>query len=397
MKLKIPTKFQYRQKDSHQVIFENDRQGKICIKVYDQDVIRVTHWSNYSLSQDRILPDGLNPQLQENMASPSPEITVSEATLQIKTDRMVVTASFGNFFTLEWKRKDEQSCFLKDHPVRGYEYDLEQGVTHKTVNHSSLVYYGLGEKASPLYLNERRFRLACSDPMGYNAERTDPLYKHIPFFMVMDKSSKKAYGMFYNTYCLGSFDFGCEIDALHGSFSTFTSESDVLDYFVLMGPTPKAVVQGFAKVVGYPALVPKYALGYLASAMGYAEIDGAQSKIENFPNECKKHGIPCDALHLSSGYTVDPVTGDRNVFTWNHERFPEPESMLKLLNQSGIKVMANVKPWLLKQHPDYPEIEKKRGFLSEDNVFSSELELQNTCREYFMEFWSRKVEIWLVF
>jgi alpha-glucosidase len=76
-------------------------------------------------------------------------------------------------------------------------------------------------------------------------------------------------------------------------------------------------MEHFSLIVGRPALIPKYGYGYLASAMGYAEAENAQELLEAFPEKLKMHSIPCDVLHLSSGYTVDSRTKQRNVFTWN--------------------------------------------------------------------------------
>jgi alpha-glucosidase len=97
--------------------------------------------------------------------------------------------------------------------------------------------------------------------------------------------------------------------------------------------------------------------------MGYAEADNAQELIEKFVDDCNYHNIPCDLLHLSSGYTVDAQTGDRNVFTWNHNRFPNPSKMFEKLRENGIKTVANVKPWLLTQHPNYKELADRKGFV----------------------------------
>lgn len=85
-------------------------------------------------------------------------------------------------------------------------------------------------------------------------------------------------------------------------------------------------------MIGTPALVPKYALGYLASSMGYAESENAQQLLESFPKLCRKWDIPCDLIHLSSGYTVDPVTGARNVFTWNYSRQEMDKAVSSSLN-----------------------------------------------------------------
>lgn len=60
---------------------------------------------------------------------------------------------------------------------------------------------------------------------------------------------------------------------------------------------------------------------------------------------------------------VDPKTGARNVFTWNNDRFPDPKRMFETLYKAGIKTVANVKPWLLSQHPNYGLVKSERGFV----------------------------------
>lgn len=42
---------------------------------------------------------------------------------------------------------------------------------------------------------------APKDSLGYDAESTSPLYKHIPFYIRLNKNTKKAIGYFYdNSY-----------------------------------------------------------------------------------------------------------------------------------------------------------------------------------------------------
>lgn len=60
---------------------------------------------------------------------------------------------------------------------------------------------------------------------------------------------------------------------------------------------------------------------------------------------------------------VDSENGARNIFTWNLKRFNDPKSMFKTLRESGIKTVANVKPWLLMCHPDYGKMKQGRGYI----------------------------------
>ena len=60
----------------------------------------------------------------------------------------------------------------------------------------------------------RRFRLTNLDPMGYDASADDPLYKAIPYVLVVDAEGA-AHGVFYDTTADPVFDFGHEHDNYH--------------------------------------------------------------------------------------------------------------------------------------------------------------------------------------
>lgn len=49
-------------------------------------------------------------------------------------------------------------------------------------------------------------------------------------------------------------------------------------------------------------------------------------------------------LQLSSGYTADPKTGNRYVFTMNTQRYPDFKGMVAHFHKAGIKVVPNIKP-----------------------------------------------------
>ncbi|KAJ3027461.1 UNVERIFIED_CONTAM: hypothetical protein HDU68_003758 [Siphonaria sp. JEL0065] len=266
---------------------------------------------------------------------------------------------------------DPQTPFLEDLAHRAYPLLKENGARHFIRRRDCDRHFGLGERASPLCLNGRRFRLETMDALGYNPELTDPLYKLIPFHISLDTRSRIAHGIFYDSFAEGFADFGQEIDAFWGPYRSHTLFGGCgLDMYIFYGPTIQQVIEGYTNLVGRPAMPPKYALGYLASAMGYAESENAQELIAALPQLCRKWDIPCDLLHLSSGYTVDPATGARNVFTWNKTRFPDHEKLFKDLRKEGIRVSANVKPWLLSQHPNYQQVYKADGFIknSETNL-----------------------------
>ncbi|KAI7859425.1 glycosyl hydrolases family 31-domain-containing protein [Circinella umbellata] len=170
-----------------------------------------------------------------------------------------------------------------------------------------------------------------------------------------------------------------------GPYTSYHAESGPLDYVMIHGPSISSIVRSFGIITGSTQhLPPRYSFGYLASSMGYAESDNAQTKIEQFAKQCRKHDIPCDGMHLSSGYTVVD-NGDRCVFTWNKKRFPRPEKMAARLNAAGIHIFANVKPWLLqKSHPDFEKLKQERGLVWDDENDKPSTVLQWRAGRYTM-------------
>ncbi|PWU21278.1 MAG: hypothetical protein C5B49_02910 [Bdellovibrio sp.] len=57
-------------------------------------------------------------------------------------------------------------------------------------------FFGLGEKTGPLDKRGMKFEMCNVDAMGYDAERTDPLYKHFPFYIC--RSQNVSIGVFYD-------------------------------------------------------------------------------------------------------------------------------------------------------------------------------------------------------
>ena len=64
----------------------------------------------------------------------------------------------------------------------------------------------------------------------------------------------------------------------------------------------------------------------------------------------QKQSLP-PAPQLSSGYTS--IGSKRYVFHWNEQKFPSPCALARTFRERGLRLAANVKPCLLKDHPQY--------------------------------------------
>jgi alpha-glucosidase len=95
--------------------------------------------------------------------------------------------------------------------------------------------------------------------------------------------------------------------------------------------------------------------------MGLADSPNAQEKLDAFIDECQSHQVPISAFHYGSGYSSRGK--GRYVFTWNHSKFPDPRTLNAKFHAAGMKLVANLKPCLLTDHPAYAELAAQRAFI----------------------------------
>jgi len=265
-------------------------------------------------------------------------------------------------FGLEWSTPDG-ARFAADRGTHAYECSRKTGaLRHYMTRRTSDRYFGLGDKTGPLDKHGRRLRTVALDALGYDAETSDPLYKHWPYVIVRD-SSGVAYGLFYDTLSSATFDLGCEHDNYHGLYRYGEIEAGDLDYYLFVGPGIRDVVSKFAELTGRMAFGPRWSLGYANTAMALTDAEDAQARLSNFVDRVVEHDIPISAFHFGSGYSS--IGPRRYVFTWNQDKFPNPRELVEKFRGRGIRLVANIKPCLLDDHPDYTDAEKRGALIAD--------------------------------
>lgn len=290
-----------------------------------------------------------------------PSFALAEAggVLTVQTARLKLKLRLAGGFC-SWSVRDGEDwrSMLRDRPTQAYDFGWWDGKPrHYPRREPGEVYWGLGERSGALDRAGRRFRLTNLDAMGYSARTTDPLYKHIPFYVTARPAdgpkAGAAIGLFYDTLSDCEFDFGQELDNYHGAYRGFCAEHGDLDYYVLAGPELERIVRRFTWLTGVPALMPRWGLGYSGSTMSYTEAPDAQARMAGFLEGCAAHDILCDSFHLSSGYTS--IGAKRYVFHWNTDKFPDPAGFARSYADRGVRLCANIKPALLRDHPRFGE------------------------------------------
>lgn len=240
-------------------------------------------------------------------------------------------------------------------------------------------YFGLGDKTGPIDLAGRRLRTRALDALGYDAKTGDPLYKHWPFFL--DHRHGNACGLYYDTLAECTFDFGAEHDNYHGRYRATEVADGDLDLYVFAGPDLRGALARFVAAIGGTALPPRWTLGYANTAMGLADAPDAQQRIRDFLGHAERDGFPLSSFHFGSGYTSRGK--QRYVFTWNHDKFPEPRKLLAAFHAAGVRTVANLKPCLLNDHPAYAQLAADGAFVRDD---------EGPCLEQFWDGWGAHLD-----
>lgn len=269
--------------------------------------------------------------------------------------------------------------FMQDNLGRSYHYS-------KMGDHN--FFYGFGEKSGELNKFKRRMRMHNTDSLGWNAAKSDPLYKMIPFYINLDSTLNTATGMFYNNSYDSVFDMDSEHSNYWKRFSYFECDGGDVDLFFIGGPTVKDVVEHYTDLTGKSALAPLASFGYMGSTMYYTELDNnADQAILDFVDTCKKNGIPCDGFFLSSGYTSGE-DGKRYVFNWNKKRFPDPDQFIEELKKRGVLLAPNIKPGMLLTHPFMKDFEAGNAFVKTPDKQGYEVDQYWGGDAHFIDFTS---------
>lgn len=187
-------------------------------------------------------------------------------------------------------------------------------------------YFGLGDRTGPLDRRNEAFSLWNTDAAVYQ-ESTDPLYKSIPFFLI-DRAGVSS-GIFLDDTWRTSFDFG---KALPGIYS-FGAVNGLLNYYILYGPAPRQVVEGYAWLTGTPPLPPLWALGYQQSRYSYVP----QARVLQVAARLRADHIPADAIYLDIGYQ------DKNrPFTVDKKLFPDFPGMVAQIHKENFHLITIV-------------------------------------------------------
>jgi alpha-glucosidase len=296
---------------------------------------------------------------RSGFSRPGAQVMREAGQVTLRTTGLAVTVR-EDPLTLSW-RDGLGHALSGDRMTSSYFADRRTGaLRHYLGRDRAERYYGLGDKTGALDLHGRRLRTLGLDSLGYDPQYGDPLYKHWPFVLTRAPGGQ-WWGIYYDTLSTCTFDLGCEHDNYHDLFRYVEIDDGDLDYYLMAGATPGDVIAQFVRMIGGTHLPPRWSLGYAQTAMGLADAPDAQQQLAAFITRIEAEGIPCSAFHYGSGYSSRGKR--RYVFTWNADKFPDPKALNARFRNAGMRLVANIKPCLLDDHPAYETMRAQGGFV----------------------------------
>jgi alpha-D-xyloside xylohydrolase len=148
-------------------------------------------------------------------------------------------------------------------------------------------------------------------------------YKQVPWYW-----SSRGYGLFVHTTQPLAYRVG---DLEHSALSVVVEDTAELDLFVVAARTAREAIPRYTALTGAPAVPPRWSLGLWMSRITYS----SQEEVERVAAELREHRIPCDVLHIDTGWFAKDYTCD---LTFSPTRFPDPAGMCARLAEQGFKV-----------------------------------------------------------
>jgi alpha-glucosidase len=324
------------------------------VDVIRDDVIRL------KISRNRRFDEAPTFAVSADLAALAPEFAFEEngGFARVSTAAMSVTVHKSPF-RIESHRADGSVI------LSGWQDDNSRGWDYATLNDEFVVrrkcrredaFFGLGEKTGRFNRRGCGYTLWNTDVLSPGVSgsysdgsdgssavdptstKFDPYYISIPFFYHMPDHSAEVAGFFLDNGYRGRFEFvSPEEYLIHFVGGQYTE-------YLFAGPSMREILSAYTWLTGRMSPPPLWALGY-HQCRWFAY---TQPKVVELAGKLREKELPCDVIWLD----IDHMDGYR-VFTWDRDRFPDPEGMLAGLGDEGFRVVTIVDPGV-KFEPGYP-------------------------------------------
>jgi len=360
-----------------------DLEGKVCEK-YDIDFQTLDFQAKFETDTRlhiHIQPTDIE-NYPHNTDMPHAAYPFEVENEQLKNLQYSYELTEGEGFKLKVKRNDGSVVF------DGVDFIFERQYLKisKNIRADSSI-YGFGEVFAPYKRNSQSTKHAL-----WNADNATPigqnLYGSHPFYIEIIDG--KAYGFFLKN------SHGMEF-TINNNIMTIEVIGGNFDMYFFMGPTMEDVTKQYYKVIGAPALLPYWTLGWHQCRYGYPDIWAVEDVVSNY----KKNNIPLDTMWIDIDYM------DRNRdFTYHKDNYPvsEVQNFVKTLKTNHQYYINMIDPAIAidNTYPSFARGIEKDIFIKDrdGNLFEGEVWPEGTNTAFpdwhhpnILEYWKNEIKL----
>lgn len=165
--------------------------------------------------------------------------------------------------------------------------------------------------------------------------------------------STKGFGLMWDNYSASKF-YGSQSN--NTSFEYVSESGKMVDYYFFYGPEFDRIIHLYRVATGQAPMFPKWSFGLFQSQDRYK----TQDEIIQVKNTYRENHIPVDVI-VQDWYWWSPLPIGSHVM--NHERYPDPKSMIDELHRSNVHAMISIWPVFGSGTRDFDDL-KGKGFLT---------------------------------
>lgn len=324
--------------------------GSKLIRSFDGETLIVEPWGENAFrvraqqmgcseNRDFALTEAHEAKAQIHIDGTSATLTNGKLTCEALSSGKLIFKNQKEDILLEEFARDRRDIFSKDCSaleIQGREFKAHLGgdyqVTARFVSEPSERLYGMGQYQQP-FLDMK----GCKLELAHRNSQAS-----VPFAV-----SSLGYGFLWNNPAIGEVSFGKNITEWRAH------STKGLDYWITAGDEPAEIVRQYTAVTGRPPMMPEYGLGFWQCKLRYR----TQEELLAVAREYKRRSLPLDVIVIDFFHW--PYQGEWR-FDLNY--FPNPEAMIRELDDMGIKLMVSIWPTVDKQCENYEEM-RQRGLL----------------------------------
>ncbi|KFP46261.1 Maltase-glucoamylase, intestinal, partial [Cathartes aura] len=208
--------------------------------------------------------------------------------------------------------------------------------------------YGFGETEHTMFRRNMSWHtwgmFTRDQPPAYKLNS----YGYQPFYMALEEGGNAHGVLLLNSNAM-------DVTFQPTPALTYRTTGGILDFYVVLGPTPELVVQEYTALIGRPVMPPYWSLGFQLCRYGYRN----DSEIAQLVEGMKAAGIPYDVQYADIDYMERQL--DFTIGT----RFAGLPALINRIKEEGMRFIIILDPAISGNETNYPTF--SRGV--QDDVF----------------------------